>query len=181
MKKNQRGEITVTLLGIAIVSALLIGIAVPSFRPFKNMFGKGDESAVGKKASFSTQVEKIKPKVFKMKDGEVVVVNDVELSYNTGTDQNVPKPTLGEKIGSFFFGLTSWMIIGIVVSLAFLGGTPIIWFWNRARIFKNTLKNTVAAIRGADEDTYQKLKPLLAAKQDKVDKVVVDKIKAELH
>ena len=184
MKKNQRGEITLAILIAVAVGSLFVGMITPKISPFKNFFGSSD-SAVGKKASYTTQVEKIKPKVYHLnKAGDVVIVNDVELSYNTGIDQNVPKPTLGQRIGSFFFGLTTWSIIFIIVSLLFFGGAPLLWIARKYFVMKQAAINTVAGIRelkSKEPEAYQKLVPILAANHDKQDKVVVDKIKTELN
>jgi len=178
---NQKGEITIAILIAAVVGSLIVGMIAPKINPFKGLFSSND-SAVGKKASFTTQTEKIKPKVYHLnKSGDVVVVNDVELSYNTSLDQNVPKPTFGEKIGTFFFHLSTVTIIFIIVSLAFLGGAPIVWLFKRYLVMKQALSNTVSAIRDLPPETYQQVVPVLAANHDKQDKVVIDGIKSELH
>lgn len=175
--RNQRGEIATATVVVIAAGALLLGILIPKFKPF-SIFEK---SAANKKASWTKQIEKSKPVAIKSEDGKVVAVGtEIERVYDTGMENTVPKQTLGEKIGSFFARLTTAGIAFVVVSLLFFGGAPLVWIARKYLVMKQALRNTVAGIRALDDETFNKVKPALAASQDKQDKVVIDKLKTEI-
>jgi len=182
MRLGTKGEVTVAIaLGLAAVG-LLIGTVMPNLNPFNRMFGShGTQSAAKQTATWTRQDEVITPKVVSLKDGQAVVVNQFERHYDTGTEETTPKLTIGQRIGNFIARLSTWGLIFIIVSLVFFGGGPIVWAFRKYTSVKDALKNTVAAIREADEETFSKLKPKLAEKHNKADKIIVDKIKSELH
>lgn len=178
---SNRGEITTAIvLGIAAAS-LLVGTLLPSLNPFNNLFGNISPSAANQKATWTRQTEREKPVFYKVDADTVAVGAEVERTYDTGTDERPVKLTLGQRIGKFFAGLTLWGLIGIVVSLVLFGGAPIVWIARKYLIMKQAFTNTVAAIRDLPEDTYKNVTPVLAAKQDKRDKKIIDKIKMNLH
>lgn len=179
MKKNSAGEIATALVVAIALGSLIAGYILPKINPFKYFHS---DSAANKKASFTLQKETSKPVLLESKAGQPVAVGrEVELIYSTGMEETTPKKTLGQKIGSFFAGLTTTGILFVVGSLLFFGGAPIIFVWKWGKKFKDALTTTVAGIRALDADTYAKVTPKLAAAQDKKDKVVIDKIKAKLH
>lgn len=197
-KLNQKGEITLAvLIAVGIASALVVALPA-KVNPIKALFSSKEESAVGKKASFSTQTEKIKNRVYTLKENQVLVAPDVELTYQTGMDFNVPRPTFGEKIGTFFYKASTFSIIALLISIICFGGAPIFWLLGRLKKFKQnadnykenadqykeTLKKTVEGVRKVKEknpEAYVAVTNELAIAHDKKDKVVVDEIKTELN
>lgn len=180
--KNQRGEVTTGIVVAIAVGTFLFGvIASTKLNPFK-LFHK---SAANKKASWTKQTEKSEPVLLFDKDKKAVAVGTkIEKIYDTGIEEATPKKTIGEKIGDFFAGLTTWGLVFVGVSLLFFGGTPIVWAWRKYAVVKDALKKTVQAIRDTKKEepqVYDKLKPKLAAAHDKRDRVVIDKIKTELN
>lgn len=178
---NQRGEITTAVaIGIAAV-ALLVGTIAPSLNPFNNLFGAHSApSAANQKATWTTTDEVIKPVLLRQGD-TVAVGQQIERHYDTGTEERPVKLTLMQRIGRFFAGLTTTAFIFILVSLLFFGGVPIVWAFHKYAVIKQALKNTVAAIRDLPEDQYKAVTPKLAAKHDRRDRKVIDKIKMELQ
>lgn len=178
MKNNERGEVATALLVAIALGSLILGLALPKLNPFKAF----EKTAANKKASWTRQTEKATPVVLTDKAGKAVAVGTAtEKIYDTGMESTVPKPTLGERIGAFFASLTTWGLAFVGVSLLFFGGAPLVWVARKYFVMKQALKNTVAAIREADNETYEKLKPKLAAAHDKQDRQVIDKLKTELH
>lgn len=176
--KNQKGEIATAVIIAIAMGSLLLGLVLPKLSPFK-MFEK---SAGNKKASFTLQKESSTPVLLESKDGKTVALGKkTELFYNTGMDESVPKPTLGERIGSFFFGLTTTSILTIIGGFLFFPIPFAAWGVRKYFGIKQALTNTVKAIRETDPTTYEALKPKLSAAHDKKDKVLIDKIKAEIH
>lgn len=175
--KRSKGEITTAAVILISVGSLILGLMAPKFNPFRF-----ERSSANKKASWTLQTEKTKPVLLTDKKGEAVAVgNEIERVYNTGKEEITPKKTLGEKIGEFFSRLTTAGLVFVVVSLLFFGGAPLVWVYRRYKTVKNALKNTVAAIREVDDETYTKLKPVLAANHEKKDRIVIDEIKKELN
>lgn len=182
--KNQRGEITIALLIAAILgTAVVVGIG-PRL-PLVNKLFK-EQTAAGRKASWTKQVEKSKPVALYDKSGRAVALGtEYERLYDTGMEQVPVKLTLGEKIGNFFASLTMWGLIFVAVSLAFFGGAPIIYFARKYGDAKHALTKTVIAVREMKKDDpalfAEKIAPKLDAAHDDKDRVVIDKIKTKLN
>lgn len=175
---NQRGEVVTAVLIAVALGSLLVGLVLPKLNPFKAF----ERTAANKKASWTRQTEKSTPVLLTDKAGKAIATGTAtERIYDTGIEQSVPAPTLGQRIGSFFFGLTTWGLLAVLASLLFFGGAPLVWLARKYFVIRQALKNTVVGIRQADAETFEKLKPALEANHDKRDKVVIDKIKAELH
>lgn len=182
-KLGNKGEIaTLTVLAIAAV-ALLVGTLAPTLNPFNSVFGKGAQPDASKQtASWTKQTEIQTPVLLETKSGDHAAVGTkVERVYDTGAEARPVKLTFGERIGAFFAHLTTWGVVFVIVSLVFFGGAPLVWLSKKYFDMKGAFKNTVAAIREVDHDTYEKLKPKLEAKHDKKDRKMVDKIKSELN
>lgn len=180
---GKRGEVaTLTVLVIAGV-ALLLGTLAPQLNPFNSLFNKGGTPDASKQtATWTKQTEIQTPVLLETKSGDkAAVATKIERVYDTGAESRPRKLTFMERVGSFFARLTTWTFVFIVVSLVFFGGMPIVWIAQKYITMKNAFKNTVSAIREVDHETYEKLKPHLAAKHDKKDRVVIDKIKSELN
>jgi len=112
-------------------------------------------------------------------DGKLVVAN--KLTYKASAEETEPKLTLGQKIGNFFSGLSMTGLLFILISLLFFGGAPIVWAVKKYFAVKNALRNTVKAIKEIEPEHFEWIKPTLAANQDKADKVIIAKIKGDLH
>lgn len=167
-----KGEIaTATVIAIAVIT-FVGGFLFTKANPFQYF-----------KSSKTTQSEKYH---LKTELKEPVLLGD-KIEFRTekidskGNSVKIPKLTIWERITGFISSLSIWTIVFIVVSVVFFGGTPIIWAIGKYRSLKQTLKNTVSAIRETDEETYKKLKPVLSAKHDQKDKRIIDDIKKELH
>ena len=172
---NRRGEV-LTIVLITIAATFLITALVPSVNPMRSLSGGG---AAKQEASWTKTSEK--PIILESKSvpGQAVVA--YERTYDTGQEVKTPKLTWQERVGNFISGLSMWSAIFILVSLVFFGGAPIVWIVRKYFDLRSAFKNTVAGIREADDETFNRLKPHLAAKQDKRDKKIVDKMKSELH
>lgn len=181
MKKN-RGEIALAVtIGIA-VGALLLGTLAPNLNPFNNLFGS--KKSLTENTQYKDWLRHSRtttPMVALPKDGQPVVFNKVEESFDTGTDRVTPKRTIGQVVGDFFAGLTTWGVIFLVVSLVFFGGAPIVWLWRKYADMKESMKRVVAGIRDADEDAYKKVTNEIAKKADTKHKKLIDKVKSELN
>lgn len=170
--KNKRGEITTALVVLIAAGALIFGTMFPKLNPL-NYF----------KSSRATQTEKhhIKSEVkTPIQFGDKIEFKTEKIE-SKGNAVFTPKLSLWERITGFIKDLGIWTIIFIVVSVLFFGGAPIVWAIKKYQTVKQTLRNTVSAIREVDEETYNKLKPVLSAKHDLKDKKVIDEIKKELH
>lgn len=179
MKNNERGAVEVAVVVAIAAGCLILGLIAPKLNPLGSLFQR---DAANKKASWTRQIEKTKPVLLNDEKGRPVAIGtEIQRVYDTGKEDGTPAPTIGERIGGFFAGLTGWGLAFVGVSLAFFGGAPLVWVARKYFVMKQALKNTVVAIRDADNDTYEKLKPKLAAAHDKQDRKVIDKIKTELN
>lgn len=175
---RERGEIATAIIVAGALGIFILGLALPKFTNIK-LFEK---TAANKKASWSKESKKKEPVIlFDQNKKAVGVATREEYLYETGMESGTPAPTLGEKIGSFFANLTTAGLIFVGVSLLFFGGAPLVWMARKYHIMKHAFKNTVQAIREIDDETYSKIKPVLAAKHDKSDRKIVDKLKTELN
>lgn len=176
---GRRGEaVTLVLVGVAV--AALVFAAVPQLNPFRLFGAAHTDSAAGKESS-SFSKQSLTPVILSSPQTPGQAVVAYQQTYETGEAVKTPRLTLGQRIGRFFSGLTLWGVVFVIVSLAFFGGAPIVWLWRKYATMKAAFKNTVSAIRETDDETFAKIKPHLAAKQDKRDKRIVDKLKSELH
>lgn len=172
---NKRGEVLTVVL-ITIAATFIVTSLLPDLNPLKTLAPSG---AARQEASWTRTSEK--PVILESKSvpGQAVVA--YERTYDTGAEVKTPKLTWQERVGRFISGLSMWSAIFILVSLLFFGGAPIVWVVRKYFVLRSAFKNTVAGIRETDDETFNKLKIHLAAKQDKRDKKIVDKLKSELH
>lgn len=182
--RNQRGEITIVLLIAAMLgTAVVVGLG-PRL-PLVNKLFK-EQTAAGRKASWTKQIEKSKPVALYDKNGNAVALGtEYERLYDTGIEQSTPKLTLGENIGKFFASLTTAGLIFVGVSLAFFGGAPLVYVARKYGDAKHALTKTVMAVREMKKDDpalfAEKIAPQLAAAHDEKDRKVIDKIKTKLN
>ena len=174
---KERGEIaTATIILIALGAVLLAPILLKTGNPFDRSASPSDRRTV--EAVSGKDLVKITNVVA---TAERPLTVEIDRSVEASKEVTDPKLTVGQKIGRFFGGLGTWAIIAIGVSLALGIVTPAGLAWRARSAWKNAFKNTVEGVRDLDEETYQKVVPKLAAKQDKRDKKLVDRVKAELH
>lgn len=170
---TRRGEITTAVVILIAAGTLFLGTMLPKLNPLKYL-----------SKSTATQTEKSHKKI-ELKNPQVTPSGEVVYGYQKYDikDNNVftPKLTMWERITGFISSLSIWTIAFLVISVLFFGGAPIVWAVGKYKTLRQTLKNTVSAIKEADEETYKKLKPVLNAKHDVKDKRVIDDIKKELH
>ena len=179
MKLNQRGEITTLVLVAVGLVSLLVGTLAPTLNPFNRLFGAGAPSAANQKASWTKQDEIQTPVILKAGD-TVAVGTRIERHYDTGAEEKPVKLTFTQRIGQFFAHLSTLAFIGIVVSLVFFGGAPLVWIAGKFFKARAALTATVAAIEKMSTDEKEKLKVHLAATQDTHQKVYIAKLKSEL-
>lgn len=110
--------------------------------------------------------------------GKTIIGN--KLSYRATAEETSPKQTIGQRIGSFFAGLSLAGILFVVASLVFFGGAPIVWLARKYFKAKSALVSTVKAIKEIPDEKFNEIKPALAANQDKSDKELIARIKAKL-
>jgi hypothetical protein len=167
--KTNKGFTGLEIVGVMAVLGLVVMIA-----PKLNPFSSAADPANRRSATSGEEIVKI-VKAAGEADREVIIERR---DHSEVTD---PKLTVGQRIGRFFAGLGTWSVAAILFAIFVLGLSPAaILAWSR-HVWKKAFKNTVSAIRDTDEETYEKLKPKLAARHDKRDKRLVDVVKAELH
>lgn len=127
------------------------------------------------------QSEKTTPRVVGAIDGDPVIAYETEKIYSTDQQQTTPTLTTMQIFGRWVSGLTWISVIFILVSLLLCGGFPIIWLVKKYLKIKSALKNTVAGIRDLMPDAYMEVTESLSKTHDKEDKIIIDKIKSELH
>jgi hypothetical protein len=172
---QDKGEaVTIALVAVAAVLGVLL---------FGNKLNPFDRSAdpSNRRTASAISGRDIVEITNAVAESEKPVTVKVDRSFEASHEVTDPKLTLGQKIGRFFAGLGNLSLLLFFAGLAICILTPIGGIlWDRWK-YKHAFKNTVSAVRELDDDTFQKLAPKLAAKQDKRDKVLVDKVKAELH
>lgn len=175
--RGQRGEIaTATVVIIAVAAVILTPLMLKTGNPFDRSADPSNRRTAA--AISGKDIVEITREVAK---AEEPVTVRVDRSVEASKEVTDPKLTIGQKIGRFFAGLGTWAVIGVLFAIFVLGVSPAAMIaWSRHKL-KSAFRNTVAAIREVDDETYSKLKPHLAARQDKRDKRLIDKVKAELH
>jgi hypothetical protein len=171
--KNRKGFTGLEIVGVVAVLGLVV-IMAPKLNPFS---GAADPANRRQESTFSGKDIVEITKAAKEADMEVRIDRSVEARSEV-TD---PKLTIGQRVGRFFSGLGTWAVVLIVIALALGIITPAGLAWRARSAWKTAFKNTVEGVRDLDDETYQKVAPKLAAKQDKRDKKLVDRVKMELH
>lgn len=185
--RNMRGEGATVLIILIAGAFLLLGPKIPDLS--KIFTGEKPQQ----KASWSNETVTHTPIILR-KDDDAVLATKTEHTFNSGTDERPVKLTVADRVVRFFEGLGWWAILFIVISLL-LGGWPIVMLINGYRAMKSALKNTISGIRKVSDttvicrkcgdtvvvDSYATVVASLDAKQDKKDKVLIDKLKSELH
>ena len=175
MHINQKGEVvTVALIAVAAVIGTLL------LAPKLNPFDKSADPANRRTASAISGRDIVEITNTVAESDQPVTVR-VDRSVTASAEVTDPKLTLGQMIARFFAGLGTWAVVAIVAALALGIVTPAGLAWKARNAWKSAFTNTVAGIRDLDDDTYQKAVPKLAARQDKRDKQLVDRVKGELH
>lgn len=179
MKLNQRGEFATALIVVMVVGGVLVGaLGATKLNPFK-LFHR---DSANRKASWTKWDEKITPKLLTDKQGNAVAVGpEIHRTYDTGKEDVKPAPTYGERVASFFAGLTNIGFLVIAGLLIFCPSLLIGTVWRWGAKWKHALKTTVKGIREAPPEAAEKVKVSLAASHDKKDKKAIDEIKKELH
>ena len=170
--RRRSGEIATATAILIAVGVALVAFLYPKINPFN-----GAADLANRRSASATSTEEIIRLSKSAPEHEVVI----ERRSATSDEVTDPKLTVGQRIGRFFAGVGTWGLVFICVSLLFFSGAPIIWAVRKYAVMKQAFKNTVAAIRETDEDTFAKLKPNLEAKHDRRDRQMVDKIKSELQ
>lgn len=175
--RNQRGEIaTATVILICGAFFLLAPIIMKNGNPFDRSADPSDRRTAS--AISGKDIVEITNAVAV---AEQPVTVKVDRSVEASKEVTDPKLTIGQRVGRFFSGLGTWAVVLIVIALALGIITPAGLAWRARNAWKTAFKNTVEGVRDLDEETYQKVAPKLAAKQDKRDKKLVDRVKMELH
>lgn len=189
--KNNRGEVTTLIvIGVAVVSLIIGGLIPNPVKFFQRQSEPGTESR-----TYDTKDIIITPFVSIDDNGKTTVANKVEEHYAKGNDKRTLKQTLGQRLAGFIASLGTWGIVLLFGGLALGIITPAGIFARSRHVMKSAFKNTVNGIRGIKDttvtcrkcgdtvtiDTYAHVSKALAEEQDKRDKVLIDKIKAELH
>jgi hypothetical protein len=190
--RGQKGE-ALTIALVAIIGTLLVTSAIPSLNIVGKVFGGGGSVKAPAEEAWKDQTQITEPVVVGVTPaGDKVIAFKQTREFRSGASKSSAKMTYGERVGAFLAGMTNLGIIGLVIGFLFFGLTPgmvVNWIKNR-RIKRieadkakkeQALTNTVAALRDVPPDLWAQLKPLLAAKQDRQDKVVIDEVKAKLH
>lgn len=191
--RGQRGE-ALTIALVAIIGTLVVASAIPSINVFGKIFGGGSSSVKAPaEEAWKEQEQRTIPRTVGVTEtGEKVIAFEQVRTFRSGASKHPPKLSYGERIGEFFAGLTTFGVILCLALFLLFGITPaMIVNWLKSRRLQRVeedrrrkdqaLTNTVAALRGVDPETWVKIAPLLAARQDKQDKEQIDLIKAKLH
>ena len=178
MIRNQRGEIAT-----AVVIALVIGAAVIGFFGHKlNPFDRSADPSNRRTASALSGKDIVK--ITKQVENSDIHEVTIDRSIESSSEITDPKLTIGQKIGRFFEGLSTWAVIAIIVLLGLGIVTPAGFIaWSR-NAWKGAFKHTVQGIKDVktkDAETYTLVTDAIAKRHDNNDKVMVDKIKMELN
>ncbi len=173
--KNQRGEIA-----LALVVAIALGAAIIGFFGHKlNPFDRSADPSNRRTASALSGKD-----IVKITHAAAASDLDVEIdrSFEVSREVTDPKLTLGQKIGRFFEGLSTWAVVALFVLLALGIITPAgLIAWSR-NAWKGLAKRTVQGVRDIeDEATYKTVTKAISKRHDKNDVKLVDKAKMELH
>ena len=104
-------------------SLLLTGCA--SLNPFAGITSPPSEPR--KIANYSQNEKQIPLKVGVTADGKEVIAYATERSYIAGSSETPEKLGFLQRIGRWIGGLSLLGVLFIIISLAFFGGTPILW------------------------------------------------------
>lgn len=175
--RRQNGEIaTATVVIIAVAAVLLTPLILKTGNPFDRSADPSNRRTAS--AISGRDIVEITNTVA-ASDQPVTV--KVDRSVEASAEVTDPKLTLGQKIGRFFSGLGTWVVLALLAACILIPGFALGLVWRARNAWKNAFKNTVAGVRDLDDETYQKAIPKLAARQDRRDKKLVDRVKAELH
>src|SRR3989338_4290321 len=119
------------------------------------------------------------PKVVKVGEGEFIVQR-TEKRLTAGLDTTSRKVGMPERIGGFIAGLSFWIFAMIVVGLILAPATTIGFLFNKYRLYKNAMKQTVIAIKEARAVDSQALHDSLKTRQTVETKRIVGKLKADI-
>lgn len=98
-----------------------------------------------------------------------------ETYYN----QEVKKVTLGQRIGAFIAGLSTWAVLLTIVGMIFFPGATLMFLIGRIRTLGKALFQTVKAIQNAKRNGGQYLESL-NKEHDEETKLEVNKLRAQL-
>lgn len=174
---NRRGDAGLTLIIGLVVGSLLLGNLLPS--PFSWLNKQSQPNT--QKSKYDNTEKTTVPKVAVFENGAVTVYPETREVHWSGTEEKTPKQTIGQKIAGFIASLSWWAILLGLFCVFVLGMSPIALLAGSRARYKQALSSTVSAIRSVDEETFNKLKPLLDAEHDRIDKQTIDKIKMNLH
>lgn len=174
--RNQRG-----FTGLEIVAVVAIIGVVAFVAPKLNIFNNSADPANRRTAS-AISGRDIVDITNAVSDSEKPVTVHIDRSVEAKSEITDPKLTVGQRIGRFFGGLSTWAVLLIIGGLAAGVITPMgLLTWSR-HVWKSAFKNTVAGIRDMDdEEAYKKATRSIAVQQNKRDKKLTDKVKSELH
>jgi hypothetical protein len=173
MVRNQRGFTGLEIAGVAA----LIGLLFFAVGPKLNLFDNSADPANRRTAETLSGRDIVSiTKAVSEVEGPVTV--SVDRSVEASKEVTDPKLTAGQRIGRFFSGLGLWALLGLgLLLLTPLGA--VLW---KLYTYRSAFKNTVAGIRDIDDkDVYEKATRCIAVSQNKRDKRLVDRMKAELH
>lgn len=194
--RRMRGE-ALTVALVAIIGTLVVAAALPPLNVFGKLFGGGGSSvkAPVEEAWKEQTRETIPVKVGVTPEGKDVIAFKSRDTFRSGASKSAAKLTYGERIGEFFASLTIWGLVAIAFAVFVLGITPgMIFAWlkrkwkiaaEKERAEKervtHALTSTVAALREAPSEAWEKIVPILKDKHDEEDRIVIDEMKAKLH
>lgn len=169
---SKRGFTGLEIAGVVAIVGLVIMFA-PKLNPFSNAADPANRRTAS--AISGRDVVEITNAVA---NSDKPVTVRVDRSMESSEEITDPKLTLGQRVGRFFSGLGTWGLILVALCIFTpLGGA--IWKWWS---YRTAFKNTVAGIRDIeDPEAYQKAVRSIAIQQNKRDKVLVDRMKSELH
>mgnify|MGYP001562064964 CR=1 FL=1 len=191
MKKLKGEALTITLAVIAV--AFLIGTFIPQINPL-NWFKSAAKPNTETRA-YDTKDVIVTPFIaINEVSGKTIVANKVEEHYSKGNESFTPKQTLAQKFFGFLVGLGGWGVVLVGLAIAFPAAAAIV-FARLRHVWRNAFKNTVEGVRSIKDkivickkcgdtvtiDAYEHVATAIETKQDKRDKVLVDKIKMQLH
>lgn len=175
--KRKKGE-ALTVLLVAVAGAFIVGTFIPQINP-ANWFKTTPNTY---NANWDRGERTSTPKVAVFDDGKVAVFNETKESYDKGSEKTTPKLTIMQQFGNWISNLSFFWFVILGFLLAAGVVTPAgIFAWSK-HVWKSAFKNTVAGIREMpDKEAYEKVTTSIAKKQDRRDKKLVDKVKANLH
>lgn len=174
--KNQCGFTGLEIAGVVAIVGLVVLLA-PKLNPFSSAADLSN-----RRTASSISGKDIVEITKQVAESEEPVTVRIDRSVDAHSEVTDPKLTLGQRIGRFFGGLSTWAVIGVLFAVFVLGISPAaILGWSR-HVWRSAFKNTVAGIRDiSDDEAYKKVTQSIAIQQNKRDKKLVDKVKSELH